>query len=71
VNVVIGLLVIVALATVVKLGVRRMFRGAGYAQREAEERAAAEAKTKPRAKTTPRRAPGHSGRTTPKGQRRR
>ena len=67
-EVVVGLVLVVALATLLKLGIRRVFRGPGYAQREAQ--AAAEVKVKPRAKPTSRARP-QTGRTTPKGTRRR
>ena len=73
-EVVIGLVLVVALATLLKLGVRRLFRGPGYAQREARaaaEAKAAEAKPKPRATASPRRGRPQTGRTTPKGTRRR
>ena len=69
-EVVIGLLLVVALATFLKLGIRRVFRGPGYAQREAREAAKAEARAKPRAKPASRARP-QTGRVTPKGTRRR
>ena len=71
-EVVVGLILVVALATLLKLGIRRVFRGPGYRQREAQAagEAEAEARVKPGAKSTPRgRTP--TGRTTPKGTRRR
>lgn len=71
-EVVVGLILVVALATLLKLGIRRVFRGPGYAQREAQAKAEAKAaaQAKPRPKTTSR-ARTQSGRTTPKGTRRR
>lgn len=70
-NLVVGLVLAIALTTVVKLGTRRLFRGRARPEPTAETRATASPGGKTNASAGPKAKPKPTARTNARGQRRR